>query len=66
MICDNGIALDCPCTANCPRHGKCCECVSHHIEKNNLPACLRFLKADIKKERREQKALNKQARKQGK
>jgi len=32
-------AKDCPCTAACPRHGKCCECVAHHRVKAQLPAC---------------------------
>ena len=66
MNCQNGVALDCPCTAGCQRHGKCCECVSHHADKETLPACLRFLKGDLKKDRREQRKLEKQARKQGK
>lgn len=35
--------IECPCTKeNCPRHGKCCECVKHHREHGmKLPACLR-------------------------
>ena len=34
--------IDCPCTKDCPRHGKCCECVKHHkAAGNKLPACLR-------------------------
>lgn len=32
---------DCPCTADCVRHGKCCECVQRHISHVLLPACLR-------------------------
>ncbi|MCK9322694.1 MAG: hypothetical protein M0P07_01840 [Candidatus Methanomethylophilaceae archaeon] len=32
---------DCPKT-ECPRHGKCCECVAYHRdEKQNIPVCLR-------------------------
>ena len=35
-------SVDCPCTKDCPRHGKCCECVKHHKDAGtNLPACLR-------------------------
>lgn len=35
-------ALDCPCTnTECARHGKCCECLASHRERNYLPACLR-------------------------
>jgi len=31
---------ECPCTwLNCPRKGICCECLRHHLENNELPAC---------------------------
>ncbi|MFQ5648082.1 MAG: DUF6485 family protein [Candidatus Zixiibacteriota bacterium] len=31
---------DCPCThMSCPRRGVCCECIKHHREKGQLPAC---------------------------
>ncbi len=31
---------ECPCTyPGCPRHGKCCECIAHHLEADELPAC---------------------------
>ncbi len=30
----------CPCTyPGCPRKGKCCECIKHHVKKDGLPAC---------------------------
>ncbi|MDA3815664.1 MAG: DUF6485 family protein [Patescibacteria group bacterium] len=30
----------CNCTyEGCPRKGLCCECVKHHREKGQLPAC---------------------------
>ncbi|MEJ2279157.1 MAG: DUF6485 family protein [Candidatus Lokiarchaeota archaeon] len=29
----------CPCTYDCSRRGKCCECVSYHISMNELPGC---------------------------
>jgi len=30
----------CPCTyPDCPRKGICCECIKHHREKGELPAC---------------------------
>ena len=33
-------AKDCPCTyPGCPRHGNCCQCVAHHRDKSQLPAC---------------------------
>ncbi|MGL6293512.1 hypothetical protein [Eubacterium aggregans] len=35
--CDN--TRPCPCTANCERHGKCCDCVAHHRDKRQLPGC---------------------------
>ena len=38
MSCDN--TRPCPCTAKCPRHGKCCECVAHHRDHNEgVPGC---------------------------
>lgn len=33
-----------PCTCsdkNCPRNGKCCECVAYHKRSGDLPVCLR-------------------------
>ncbi|MDD5502098.1 MAG: hypothetical protein PHH26_01390 [Candidatus Thermoplasmatota archaeon] len=34
----------CPCTwakqEQCPRWGKCCECVRYHRSKGETPACL--------------------------
>ena len=30
----------CPCTYDCPRHGKCCECVAHHRDHDEgVPGC---------------------------
>jgi len=30
----------CPCTyPDCPRKGKCCECIKYHLASNELPAC---------------------------
>lgn len=38
MISEN--LKSCPCTyPGCPRKGKCCECVSHHREKGEIPGC---------------------------
>lgn len=32
---------NCPCTwSDCPRKGKCCDCIKHHWEKKELPACV--------------------------
>lgn len=31
---------ECPCTwQDCPRKGICCQCLKHHREKGELPAC---------------------------
>ena len=31
----------CNCTHEpCPRKGKCCECISHHLAMDALPACV--------------------------
>lgn len=36
--CDN--SRPCPCTYDCPRHGKCCACVAHHRDHNEgVPGC---------------------------
>jgi hypothetical protein len=38
---------DCPSTyPDCPRKGMCCECVKHHREKGELPACYFSEKAE--------------------
>ncbi|MCI5960288.1 MAG: hypothetical protein MRZ26_00695 [Ruminococcus sp.] len=30
----------CPCTFDCPHHGKCCDCVEHHRDHNEgVPGC---------------------------
>ena len=30
----------CPCTyEGCPRKGICCECLGHHLQHKELPAC---------------------------
>ena len=36
MACEN--TKNCPCTYDCPRHGKCCECVAHHAP-DSVTAC---------------------------
>ncbi|MFH1597971.1 MAG: hypothetical protein ABIB97_02785 [Patescibacteria group bacterium] len=38
---------DCPCTHDCPRRGKCCECIAHHRVSDELPAC--YFPADVEK-----------------
>jgi len=42
MACDNIAAnnKNCNCSyPGCPRHGKCCECLHHHLSSKQLPAC---------------------------
>ncbi|MCI9372406.1 MAG: hypothetical protein HFI52_03285 [Lachnospiraceae bacterium] len=30
----------CTCTYDCPRHGRCCECVAHHRDNHEgVPGC---------------------------
>ena len=32
----------CPCgSEDCPRKGKCCECLKAHLSSKSLPACVR-------------------------
>ena len=38
---------NCPCTSpDCPRKGVCCQCITHHREKGQLPACYFSEKAE--------------------
>jgi len=38
----------CNCTyPNCPRKGICCECIRHHLDSRELPAC--FFPEDVEK-----------------
>lgn len=45
--CNNQHVADCNCTASCPRHAKCCECVAHHLKSGQFPAC--FYSKDAEK-----------------
>ncbi len=45
MSCENKAA--CPCTYNCGRRGKCCECVTYHRKSGEFPAC--FFSANAEK-----------------
>ena len=29
----------CPCTYSCDKKGFCCECISYHSNRGELPAC---------------------------
>ncbi len=37
----NNNLQECSCTyPGCPRKGFCCECISHHRKKGEVPGCL--------------------------
>ena len=37
----DAIKAKCTCTyESCSRKGKCCDCISYHLELNELPACV--------------------------
>ncbi len=38
---------NCPCTYPCEIKGICCECIKHHLKRNELPAC--FFPPEIEK-----------------
>jgi len=42
MECDIELnKADCNCTYEpCSRKGKCCQCIAHHLEADELPACV--------------------------
>lgn len=63
MIIQNHIAVDCPCTANCERHGDCAACVNNHYAKGNLPFCLREIGKKHKQEIKLQQKLEKKQKK---
>lgn len=44
-VCPHNASIDCPCTKECPRHGRCCQCVAHHRSMGNLPKCLRDMES---------------------
>lgn len=40
MECIKQNAAACPCPKEeCPRRGACCDCLRHHLAKQQLPAC---------------------------
>ena len=39
MPCDNNKSMRCTCTYNCPRRGKCCDCLAYHVGNGEFPAC---------------------------
>ena len=49
MLCSNQTdnSKQCACTYDCPRRGKCCECVKYHRTKGQLPAC--YFNAEFEK-----------------
>ena len=52
MSCQNNIAMKCPCTFSCDKHGKCCECIAHHHKRvGEFPACFFSKEAEAKYDR---------------
>lgn len=51
MVCENNQSIKCNCTYDCPRNGKCCECVAHHREAGQFPACFFSEEAERKYDR---------------
>ena len=39
--------MSCNCTYPCGKKGMCCECISYHRSRNELPAC--YFTKDIEK-----------------
>ncbi len=55
--------IDCPCTyPDCPRRGLCCECIRHHRQKGELPACYFSAEAEKSYDRSIEKFLKPQNR----
>ncbi len=49
----------CPCTyPGCPRKGICCQCIKHHREKDQLPACYFSKEAEESYDRSINKFIN--------
>jgi len=41
-------AVNCACSyPDCPRKGMCCDCVSHHRTKGEIPACFFPVEAEM-------------------
>jgi hypothetical protein len=51
MACEFNSSIECSCTASCPRHGKCCECVARHRAAGQFPACFFSAAAEKKYDR---------------
>ena len=51
MKCENNKAMKCPCTYNCSKRGKCCECIAYHRKNNEFPACFFSDEAERKYDR---------------
>ncbi len=46
MSCELNKNVNCNCTYNCSRHGKCCECIAYHRRAGEFPACFFSEKAE--------------------
>ena len=51
MKCENNKAMKCPCTYNCSKRGKCCECIANHVAHNEFPACFFSKEGELKYDR---------------
>jgi hypothetical protein len=51
MACEFNKSIKCACTASCPRHGKCCECVVHHRSQGQFPGCFFSTEGEAKHDR---------------
>lgn len=41
----------CTCTYDCPRHGLCCDCVTHHRLAGEIPGCFFSKEGEAKYDR---------------
>ncbi|MCL2073984.1 MAG: DUF6485 family protein [Marinilabiliaceae bacterium] len=51
MSCNYNISINCPCTYECNRRGKCCECVAYHLRFKEFPACFFSKTAEMRYDR---------------
>ena len=52
---------NCPCTyPGCSRKGKCCECIAHHRESQELPGCYFSKKGEASYDRSIENFINEQ------
>ena len=47
VINESNVYEDCPCQAKCHRHGKCVECITHHMSHPSMVSCMRQVAAKL-------------------